>query len=204
MKILCVARNYGAHAAELHNPAPSEPVFFLKPDSALLPKNQPFFYPDFSNDVHHELEVVVRIDKVGKCIEERFASRYYSEVALGLDFTARDLQQQAKSAGLPWLLSKGFDGAAVVSPFMSLSSLDKDIDNLSFALYRNGERVQNGNTGDMLFSVDKLISYISRFMTLKTGDLIFTGTPSGVGPVAIGDVLVGELEGRKLLRCRVK
>lgn len=204
MKILCVARNYGAHAAELHNAMPTEPVFFLKPDSSLLPKNQPFFYPDFSNDVQHELEIVVRIDKVGKCIEERFASRYYSEVALGLDFTARDLQQQAKTAGLPWLLSKGFDGAAVVSPFVPLDSLGKDVQQLHFSLSRNGEVVQCGNTGEMIFSVNRLISYVSRFMTLKTGDLIFTGTPSGVGSVKIGDVLVGELEGRQLLRCRVK
>ena len=204
MKILCVARNYGAHAAELHNATPTEPVFFLKPDSSLLPKNQPFFYPDFSNDVQHELEIVVRIDKVGKCIEERFASRYYSEVALGLDFTARDLQQQAKTAGLPWLLSKGFDGAAVVSPFVPLDSLGKDVQQLQFSLSRNGEVVQCGNTGEMIFPVNRLISYVSRFMTLKTGDLIFTGTPSGVGPVKIGDVLVGELEGRQLLRCRVK
>lgn len=204
MKILCVARNYRAHAAELHNEVPAEPVFFLKPDSALLPKNQPFFYPDFSSDVQYELEVVVMIDKVGKCIEERFAHRYYSKVALGIDFTARDLQGVAKAKGLPWMLAKGFDGAAVVSGFVDLAELGKTVDNLDFCLLRNNVLVQQGNTGEMIFSVDRLISYISQYMTLKTGDLIFTGTPVGVGAVKIGDSLVGSLESRPLLTCRVK
>lgn len=204
MKILCVARNYRMHAAELNNQVPTEPVFFLKPDSALLMKRQPFFYPDFSNDVHHEVEVVVRIDKVGKCIEPRFAHKYYDSVALGIDFTARDLQANFKKSGLPWALAKGFDDSAVLSPFVTLEELKKPIDDLNFSLKKNGETVQVGNTKDMIFSVDNLIAYVSRFMTLKTGDLIYTGTPAGVGPVQIGDVLEGELEGRQILTCRVK
>lgn len=204
MKILCVARNYRPHAAELHNQVPSEPVFFLKPDSALLMKRQPFFFPDFSNDVHHEVEVVVKINKVGKCIEPRYARKYYDSVALGIDFTARDMQSELKSKGLPWALAKGFDDSAVLSPFVSLSELGKDVGELDFSLKKNGEPVQVGNTRDMIFSVDQLIAYVSRFMTLKTGDLIYTGTPAGVGPVQIGDVLEGELEGRQILTCRVK
>lgn len=204
MKILCVARNYRLHAAELNNQVPTEPVFFLKPDSALLMKHQPFFYPDFSNDVHHELEIVVRIDRVGKCIEPRFAHKYYNSVALGIDFTARDMQAGLKQKGLPWALAKGFDDSAVLGPFVTLEELGKGIGDLNFSLKKNGETVQVGNTRDMIFSVDELIAYVSRFMTLKTGDLIYTGTPAGVGPVQIGDVLEGELEGRQLLTCRVK
>lgn len=204
MKILCVARNYALHASELNNQVPEEPVFFLKPDSAMLLKHQPFFYPDFSNDVHHEIEVVVRIDRVGKCIEPRFAHKYYDSVALGIDFTARDLQAKFKSKGLPWTLAKGFDDSAVLSEFVSLESLGKSINDLDFSLSRNGQVVQAGNTRDMIFDVDHLIAYVSRFMTLKTGDLIFTGTPAGVGPVQIGDLLVGSLEGRQMLTCRVK
>lgn len=204
MKILCVARNYHLHAQEMNSDVPTEPVFFLKPDSALLQKHQPFFYPDFSNDIHHELEVVVRIEKVGKCIAERFAPRYYRSVALGIDFTARDLQQKFKDQRLPWALAKGFDDSAVLSPFIPLSDLDNPIDELSFQLKKNGVVVQDGFTGDMIFSVDQLIAYISKFMTLKTGDLIYTGTPAGVGPVAIGDTLEGILEGRSILNCRIK
>lgn len=204
MKILCVARNYRLHAAELNNQVPTEPVFFLKPDSALLMKRQPFFYPDFSNDVNHELEIVVRIDRVGKCIEPRFAHKYYNSVALGIDFTARDIQAGLKQKGLPWALAKGFDDSAVLGPFVTLEELGKGIGDLNFSLKKNGETVQVGNTRDMIFSVDELIAYVSRFMTLKTGDLIYTGTPAGVGPVQIGDVLEGELEGRQLLTCRVK
>ena len=180
------------------------PAFFLKPDSALLLKNQPFFYPDFSQQVEHEVEVVVRIDRVGKSIEERFAHKYYSHVALGIDFTARDLQREAKAKGLPWTLSKGFDGSAVISEFVPLADLGGDIQNLSFSLLRNGEEVQNGNTREMLCSVDRMISYISDFMILRTGDMIYTGTPAGVGPVAIGDTLEGILQSRPLLTCRVK
>lgn len=180
------------------------PAFFLKPDSALLLKGQPFFYPDFSHQIEHEVEVVVRIDRVGKSIEERFAHRYYSSVALGIDFTARDLQREAKAKGLPWTLSKGFDGSAVVSDFVPLSDLGGDVQQLDFTLARNGVEVQHGNTAEMLCSVDRMISYISDFMLLRTGDLIYTGTPSGVGPVAIGDTLECTLCGRPLLHCRIK
>ena len=180
------------------------PSFFLKPDSALLIKDRPFFYPDFSQRIEHEVEVVVRIDRVGKSIEERFAYKYYNSVALGIDFTARDLQADAKAKGLPWTISKGFDGSAALSDFVPLSDLGRGIQQLSFSLSRNGETVQCGNTADMLCSVDRMISYISGFMLLRTGDLIYTGTPSGVGPVAIGDTLEGFLEGCKLLTCRIK
>lgn len=180
------------------------PAFFLKPDSALLLKNQPFFYPEFSHQVDHEVEVVVRIDRVGKSIEERFAHKYYSSVALGIDFTARDLQREAKAKGLPWTLSKGFDGSAVISDFISLAELGGDVQNLTFSLLRNGETVQSGNTSQMLCSVDRMISYISDFMLLRTGDIIYTGTPSGVGPVAIGDTLEGILQERHILQCRIK
>lgn len=183
---------------------PTEPVFFLKPDSALLQRQMPFFYPDFSHEVQYELEIVVRIDKVGKCIEERFAHRYYNAVALGIDFTARDLQRTAKQQGLPWTVSKGFDASAALSEFIPLSSLDNDINHLSFSLQQNGTIVQQGNSADMLFGVDRLISSISRYMTLRTGDLIFTGTPAGVGSIAIGDTLVGILEDKELLTCRIK
>ena len=180
------------------------PYFFLKPDSALLLKNQPFFYPEFSQRIEYETELVVRIDRVGKSIEERFAHKYYTSVALGIDFTARDLQREAKAKGLPWTLSKGFDGSAALSDFVPLDELGGDIQNLDFSLSRNGEIVQRGNTRDMLCSVDRMISYISDFMLLRTGDLIYTGTPAGVGPVAIGDILEGQLQGRNILTCRVK
>ncbi len=211
MKIICIARNYSEHAAEMGAPQYERgsreavsPAFFLKPDSALLLKNQPFFYPEFSQRIEYETELVVRIDKVGKSIEERFAHKYYSSVTLGIDFTARDLQQQAKQKGLPWTLSKGFDGSAVLGDFIPLSDLGNDIQNLSFSLTRNGQVVQHGNTRDMLCSVDRMISYISDFMLLRTGDLIYTGTSAGVGPVAIGDTLEGILEGRHILTCRIK
>ena len=204
MKILCVARNYALHAKEMAVDTTAEPVFFLKPDSALLHKHQPFFYPDFSEDVQYELELVVRIDKVGKCIEERFAPRYYSSIALGIDFTARDLQRKFKEGGLPWALAKGFDDSAVISEFVPLQEVGRSINDLNFWLTLNGEEVQRGNSGDMIFSVDKLIAYVSRYMTLKTGDMIYTGTPVGVGPVKIGDRLEGFLEGKQLLTCRIK
>lgn len=211
MKIICIARNYSQHAAEMGAPQYEcgsqqalSPSFFLKPDSALLLKNQPFFYPEFSHEVEYETEVVVRIDRVGKSIDERFAHKYYSSVALGIDFTARDLQREAKAKGLPWTLSKGFDGSAVLSDFIPLAELGGDIQNLSFSLSRGGQVLQHGNTRDMLCSVDHMISYISDFMLLRTGDLIYTGTPAGVGPVAIGDVLEGTLQGRSLLTCRIK
>ena len=204
MKILCVVRNYAPHAGEMKAAVPKEPTFFLKPDSALNPKQLPLFYPDFTHDLQHEVEVVVRIDRLGKCIEPQFAHRYYNAVALGIDFTARDLQRDAKAAGLPWLVSKGFDGSAVIGQFVTLEELGRPIDNLDFLLSRNGEMVQQGNTRDMIFAVDQLIAHISRFMTLRTGDMIFTGTPAGVGPVAIGDRLEGTLCGRPALTLDIK
>lgn len=214
MKIICIAKNYRAHAEEMRaqetflatgqDNVPAEPVFFMKPDSALLQRHQPFFYPDFSTDIEYELEVVVRICKVGKSIAPRFAPRYYDAVALGIDFTARDLQRNAKAKGQPWLLSKGFDGSAVLSAFVPLSALSHDVNHLDFYLTRNGERVQQGNTQQMIFSIDYQIAYLSCYMTLKTGDLLYTGTPAGVGPVQVGDVLEGYLEGTKQLVCRIK
>lgn len=203
MKIICIGMNYVAHVRELHNEVQDNPVFFMKPDSALVTANRPFFYPEFSNDVHHELEVVIRINRLGRSIEEQFAGRYYDEVALGVDFTARDLQAEQKKKGLPWEIAKGFDYSAPISEF---SPLDKypDIHNLSFRLDLNGKTVQDGNTSLMIFSFEKIIAYVSRFMTLKTGDLIFTGTPAGVGPVAINDRLEAYLDGNKLMDFPVK
>ncbi len=204
MKILCVVRNYAPHAKEMQSAVPTEPVFFMKPDSALNPKQLPFFYPDFSEDVQHELELVVRIDRLGKCIKPEFAHKYYDSVALGIDFTARDIQRGFKERSMPWLISKGFDGSAVVGPFVKIADLDKPINDLNFDLKINGETRQSGNSGDMIFDVDHLISYVSRFITLRTGDLIYTGTPAGVGPVKIGDHLTGTLEGRELLSLDIK
>ena len=203
MKIICIGRNYVDHAKELNNEVPSKPVFFMKPDSALVTANRPFFYPDFSNDVHHELEVVIRINRLGRSIEERHAQRYFSEIGLGVDFTARDLQSEMKKKGLPWEIAKGFDYSAPVSEFLPVSKF-KDLHNLTFQLDLNGTPVQNGNTSLMIFSFEKIISYVSRYVTLKTGDLIFTGTPAGVGPVAINDRLEAYLEGEKLMDFPVK
>lgn len=204
MKILCVVRNYAPHAKEMQSAVPTEPVFFMKPDSALNPKQLPFFYPDFSQDVQHELELVVRIERLGKCIRPEFAHKYYDSVALGIDFTARDIQRGFKERSMPWLISKGFDGSAVVGPFVKLADLGKSINDLNFDLRINGEMRQQGNSADMIFDVDHLISYVSRFITLRTGDLIYTGTPAGVGPVQIGDHLEGTLEGRSLLSLDIK
>ena len=203
MKIICIGRNYVAHAKELNNEVPTTPVFFMKPDSALVISNRPFFYPDFSNDVHHELELVIRIDRLGRSIEEQYADRYFSEIGLGLDFTARDLQAKQKEKGLPWEIAKGFDYSAPISEFFPVKKY-KDIHNLSFNLYINGKTVQDGNSSLMIFSYEKIISYVSRFMTLKTGDLIFTGTPAGVGPVAINYRLEAYLEGEKIMDFPVK
>lgn len=203
MKIICVGRNYAEHARELNNEVPADPVIFMKPETALILPRQPFFYPDFSKDIHHEIELVVRINRLGKHIEPQFAHRYYNEVALGIDFTARDLQQQLKEKGLPWEKAKAFDGSACVGEWISVDTFS-DIQQLNFYLIRNGETVQTGNTSQMLFSVNQLISYISTFFTLKIGDLIFTGTPSGVGPVHIGDTLEGYLEGRRNFSLRIK
>jgi len=203
MKIICIGRNYVAHARELNNEVPDNPVFFLKPDSALVTDNRPFFYPEFSKDVHYELEVVIRINRLGRSIEEQFANRYYNEVALGIDFTARDLQAEQKKKGLPWEIAKGFDYSAPISEFFPLEKFG-DIHHLSFRLDLNGKTVQEGNTSLMIFSFEKIISYVSGFMTLKTGDLIYTGTPAGVGPVAINDRLEAYLEGEKLMDFPVK
>lgn len=198
MKIICIGLNYKSHINEFNSSTPEKPLFFLKPETSLLLKNRPFFLPDFSQDVQYELELVVRINKVGKCIAPRFSHTYYNEIGLGIDFTARDLQQQCREKGEPWEMAKGFDNSAVVSQFVSLSDFSS-IQNLNFNLLLNDTKVQQGNTSDMLFSVDEIISYVSQFMTLKIGDLIFTGTPSGVGKVAINDHLEGYLEKEKML-----
>lgn len=203
MKIICIGRNYTDHIAELENEKPENPVVFLKPDTAILLKGQPFFIPEFSQDVHHEVEVLVRINRIGKHIQPKFASKYYDEISLGIDFTARDLQAQLKAKGLPWEKAKGFDGAAVVGKWIAKQELPS-VDKLNFALNKNNETVQESNTALMLWKIDELIAYISQFFTLKIGDIIFTGTPAGVGPVAINDVLVGKLEGRELFNIKVK
>lgn len=189
MKILCIGRNYSAHAKELNSDLPSEPVVFCKPDTALLRNNNPFFIPDFAKEFHYEVEIVVKINRLGKNISEKFAHRYYEEIGIGIDFTARDLQEKLKAKGLPWEKAKAFDGSAALSKtFLPKEELG-DLNNLDFRLDINGEARQNGNTADMIFSIDKLIAYLSRFFTLKIGDLIYTGTPAGVGAVAINDRL---------------
>lgn len=190
MKIICIGRNYADHAKEMNAAVPTTPVFFMKPDTALLKDNAPFYYPDFTKDLHYECEVVLRIDKVGKNISEEFAHKYYSQVFLGIDFTARDLQTECKEKSLPWEIAKAFENSAPISS-KSIPVTDVDIKNLSFRLEKNGEVVQNGSTSDFIFSPEKIIAYISQFNTLKTGDLIYTGTPAGVGPVKIGDRLRG-------------
>ncbi len=204
MKIICIGRNYAAHAKELGNQIPSEPVFFLKPDSALLPKRNPLYYPEFTKDLHYECEVVLRISRLGKHIEERFAHTYIDAVGIGIDFTARDVQQQCKDKGLPWEKAKAFDGSAPVSQeFMPIDEI-KDLNNLNFSLIKNGTTVQHGNTSQMLFPFDQIIAYVSQFMTLKIGDLIFTGTPEGVGPVQIGDNLEAYIEDQKMLTVNIR
>ena len=204
MKIICIGRNYAKHAEELNNPIPQEPVVFLKPDTAVLLKKHPFFIPEHSNNVHHEIELVVKINRLGKHIETRFAHKYYNEIALGIDFTARDVQDDCKKKGLPWEKAKAFDGSAAVSNFFSLESLKKEINNIDFYLDINSKKVQEGNTKQMLFSVDQLISHVSKYFTLKTGDLIFTGTPAGVGPVQREDLLELYLEGKRIFYFNVK
>jgi 2-keto-4-pentenoate hydratase/2-oxohepta-3-ene-1,7-dioic acid hydratase in catechol pathway len=203
MKIICIGRNYIDHAKELDNPVPKQPVFFLKPDTALLQKHNPFFYPDFSKEVHYETELVVKINKNGKHIEERFAHKYYNEISIGIDFTARDLQAEAIKKGLPWEIAKAFDQSAPVGKFIP-KDLFEDIQNIPFSLKINGHTKQEGNTGDMIFSVDQIIAYVSQFISLRTGDLIFTGTPKGVGAVKINDHLEAFIDGEKLLEFNVK
>ena len=202
MKIICIGRNYAEHAKEMNSAVPTEPIIFMKPDVALL-KEGDFYYPNFTNDLHFECEIVVKIDKVGKNIEEKFASKYYSEITLGIDFTARDLQSQCKEKGLPWEKAKAFDNSAPISSKW-IKIADLDFENTEFIFSQNGEVRQNGKTSDMIFSIDQLIAYISKFVTLKTGDLIYTGTPSGVGPVAIGDVLTASLNGEEIFEFKVK
>lgn len=204
MKIICIGRNYVDHAAELNNPVPTEPVFFLKPDTALLRNNAPFFYPDFSKDVHHEVELVIKINKVGRCIGEKFASRYYSEVGLGVDFTARDLQQRCKEKGLPWEIAKAFDFSAPLSSIFLPVENFGSVNSIPFKLLKNGVVVQEGNSSDMIFNVDELIAHVSKFLTLKIGDLIYTGTPAGVGPVQINDRLQGYIDDKLMFDFEVK
>ena len=202
MKIICIGRNYAKHAKELNNPIPTQPVVFLKPPSALLVNNKPLYYPEFTKDLHYEGEIVLKIHRNGKHIQPEFASRYYSEIAFGIDFTARDLQARCKEKGHPWEIAKGFDGSAAISEFIPLDGLDPS--NLRFQLHKNGEVVQDGNTADMIFSFDHIIAYVSQFFRLQMGDFIYTGTPAGVGPVQIGDQIEGFIEGRKLLSCAIK
>ena len=203
MKIICIGRNYTKHIEELQNEKPTEPVIFLKPDTAILPKNFPFFIPEFSNDIHHEVEVLVKINRVGKHIDPKFAHKYYDEIGLGIDFTARDVQAKLKDQGLPWEKAKGFDGSAVIGEFLPKSQF-KSLENLTFELTNNGNKVQTGDMSHMLWKVDELISYVSQYFTLKIGDIIFTGTPEGVAKVSPDDILEGFLEGHKLFRIQVK
>ena len=203
MKIICIGRNYTDHIKELENEKPTDPVVFLKPDTSILLKGQPFFIPEFSQDVHHEVEVLVKINRIGKHIQPKFAHKYYDQIGLGIDFTARDLQAKLKAKGLPWEKAKGFDGAAVVGKWLPKDSLPH-VDDLTFSLTKNGETVQSGSSSLMLWKIDELIAYVSQFFTLKIGDILFTGTPAGVGPVAINDTLVGTLEGKELFSIKVK
>jgi 2-keto-4-pentenoate hydratase/2-oxohepta-3-ene-1,7-dioic acid hydratase in catechol pathway len=202
MKILCVGRNYGEHAKELGNAVPENPVIFSKPDTALVKNGEPFYVPDFSNDVHHEVELVIRISRMGKRISEKFARNYFNEIGLGIDFTARDKQTELKTKGLPWELAKGFDGSAPIGDFINISELD--LQNINFSLTKNGTVVQKGNSSEMIFSFEQIVSFVSNYFTLKVGDLIYTGTPAGVSRVEAGDKLEGFIGDRKMLVCEVK
>ncbi|WP_417871884.1 fumarylacetoacetate hydrolase family protein [Winogradskyella sp.] len=203
MKLICIGRNYTDHIKELENEKPTDPVVFLKPDTSILLKKQPFFIPDFSDEVHHEVEVLVKIKKVGKHIDKKFAHKYYDEIGLGIDFTARDLQAQLKAKGLPWEKAKAFDGAAVVGKWLPKSEF-QDLNNLNFSLKKNSEVVQTGNTQLMLWKVDELIEYVSKYFTLKIGDIIFTGTPAGVGKVFANDELKGYIEDQEMFSIKIK
>ncbi|MCB9315781.1 MAG: fumarylacetoacetate hydrolase family protein [Lewinellaceae bacterium] len=203
MKIFCIGRNYVDHAKELSNPVPSEPMVFMKPPTALVVNNKPFYYPEFSEKVHYEGEIVLRICKNGRSVQPEFAARYYDAVAFGIDFTARDLQEKLKGKGHPWEIAKGFDRSGPLSKWIPLSEL-KNSQDIHFQLKKNGEVVQDGHTRDLIFSFDTLIVYLSQYFTLQKGDMIFTGTPAGVGPVQIGDVLEGEIEGKPMLSCAIK
>ena len=203
MKIIAVGRNYAEHIKELNNEQPDDPVIFMKPETAIPLKNEPFFYPNFSSDVHHEVEILVKINRVGKNIDERFAHKYYDEIGVGIDFTARDVQSRLKAKGLPWELAKGFNGSAPISGFVPKADF-ADLQNINFRLDINGETRQQGNTSLMLFKIDYLIAFVSRYFLLQQGDILFTGTPKGVGPVQIGDRLTAYIEDRKMLEFDVK
>lgn len=203
MKLICIGRNYAQHIVELQNEKPKEPVVFQKPDTAILLKKQPFFIPDFSNDVHYEVEVLIKINRVGKYIDKKFAHKYYNEIGLGIDFTARDLQKQLKEKGLPWEKAKAFDGSAVVGKWIAKTEI-QDLNNFNFSLEKNGNIVQQGNTSHMLWKIDEIIEYISKYFTLKIGDIIFTGTPAGVGRVVANDKLKGFIENREMFSITVK
>lgn len=203
MKIICIGRNYAKHIEELKSERPTEPVVFMKPDSAILLKQHPFVIPEFSNDVHHEVELIVKINKVGKYIDAKFAHKYYDEISVGIDFTARDLQTELKAKGLPWEKSKAFDGSAVIGEFLHKSQFNS-LENITFELTNNSKTVQKGNSSEMLFKIDELISFVSQYFTLKIGDIIFTGSPEGVAAVKPNDVLEGFLEGNKLFSIQVK
>jgi len=203
MKLICIGRNYTKHIEELENEKPSDPVIFLKPDTSILLKKQPFFIPEFSDEVHHEVEVLVKIKKVGKYIDKKFAHKYYDEIGLGIDFTARDLQSKLKSKGLPWEKAKAFDGAAVIGKWLPKIQF-ADINNINFSLKKNEEQVQTGNTRLMLWKINELIEYVSKYFTLKIGDIIFTGTPAGVGKVFANDQLKGYIEDQEIFSIKIK
>lgn len=203
MKLICIGRNYAKHIEELDNERPENPVVFMKPDSAILLKKQPFFIPEFSNDVHHEVEILIKIKKIGKYIEKQFAHKYYDEVGLGIDFTARDLQSELKAKGLPWEKAKAFDGAAVIGKWLPKTQF-KNVDNIGFSLQINGQTVQEGNTSHMLWKIDEIIEYVSKYFTLKIGDIIFTGTPAGVGPVKPNDQMIGLIGDQEMFKIKVK
>ncbi|WP_298758155.1 fumarylacetoacetate hydrolase family protein [uncultured Psychroserpens sp.] len=203
MKLICIGRNYTEHIKELENERPADPVVFLKPDTSILLKKQPFFIPDFSDDVHHEVEILVKINKVGKHIAKKFAHKYYDQIGLGIDFTARDLQAQLKAKGLPWEKAKAFDGAAVIGEWLPKSDFE-NVDDINFSLFKNETKVQDGNTSLMLWKIDEIIEYVSKYFTLKIGDIIFTGTPSGVGKVLANDKLKGYIEDKQLFSITVK
>ena len=203
MKLICIGRNYNNHIEELQNKRPHDPLVFLKPDSAVLLKNQPFFIPEFSDNIHYEVELIVKINRVGKYIAANYAAKYYDQIGLGIDFTARDLQQDLKQKGLPWEKAKAFDGSAVIGNWVSKSNF-KNINQLSFGLKKNGRLVQSGNSQQMLWNIDELIAYVSQYFTLKIGDVIFTGTPAGVGAVAAGDTLTGYIEKEEFFSVKIK
>lgn len=203
MKLICIGRNYTDHIKELDNERPTDPVVFLKPDTAILLKKQPFFIPDFSNDIHHEVEILVKINKVGKYIDKKFAHKYYDEIGLGIDFTARDLQSELKAKGLPWEKAKAFDGSAVIGNWLPKTNF-KNLNDINFSLQKNNTLVQQGNTKLMLWKIDELIEYISKYFTLKIGDIIFTGTPSGVGRVEPNDMLIGSIENQEVFKITIK